>query len=199
MMGNMSVVFLLLGIILSIIIFYAKGKEIKIFLGIPILLLMASFFVGTFSMLNYNINVLIVLGNIGILFYFLKKSRILNFSIFSILLTIIYIFILNLDNLYLTSFNYYPILLIGTLFNILFSQNQNEIIANAVGSSICFETINFIYFQNFFGYASVFDFSFLNFAIYYILSGLLSNWGLVFIKKIFMRRKSQCVPLKSQF
>lgn len=199
MMEKISVVFLLLSIILLLTLFYIKDNKLKIFLCLQLSLFLASFFIGSVSTKTYEINILVVLGMIGMNVFFLKDSNIINVCIFTILLTIIYIFILNQDNLYLTSFNFYPILWVGVFFNILFSKNYNDLISNAITSGISFESLNFIYFQNFFGFAGSFDFSFLSFVLDFVLYSLALYFLLSLFKKLFIRRKNKCTPIESQF
>jgi len=199
MIENMSIVFLFIGLMFLAVLFYEKNLKSKIFLSLPLGVFLASFFIDEISTTAFEIDILIILGTFGILAYFLKKSKFINVCIFSILLTIIYVFILNLDNLYLTSFDCKPMLLIGLLLNLLFSANIFDTMSNAILSGICMETINFIYYQNFFKFSRVFDFSFLNFIFIYALLSTIMFLGIKFIKKLLKGRKAECCPLKSQF
>lgn len=198
MVENMSVVFLFIGFLFLIFLFYGSNLKKKL-ICVPLGILLSSFFAGTISKSNFQINILIILGLLWILIYSLSSSNILTISIYSVLLTTIYVFILNFENIYLTAFNFYPIMIVGIVLNALFGNNMYEIISNCVVTGFIFEIINLIYFWDNFGFAGVFDFSFLNFVCIYSLAATIICYFIKQIKNLYLRRKYRCTPLKSQF
>ena len=185
---NISIVFLFIGMLFLINLFYVRNKKVKISYLLPLALLLISFFAGEIKTGNLKLNILVFLGIFLLVINLSKNPRFYLSFVYSILLTIIYVFILNIDAVYLTIFNFNLILLLGSILNLCFANNINENILNVLFSGIFIETINLIYYQNNFNYAEIFNFSFLNFICKFVSFSLLVYMVKIFLLNVYKRR-----------
>lgn len=191
----MSVVFVLLGLMNLIILFYEKDKLSKIFLCVSLSFSLLSFFAGDLIFHNLEFNIFLLFSLIILLIFLSFKCSIkFNNISYIVFVNLAYILLTEIDDIYVTSFKPIPIIFIAIGFSIFMLKRPYEIMLSNIIAFILIETKNYFYFLDNFGFANILNVDFLINISSLILISLCLNLILKGLK-LMKRRKADEVEI----
>lgn len=193
--------FVCLGLVVIYMLFFVKSKTSeKFFFILPLVLLMASYFVGEMTFMSFSVNILSLMAVVVMACFYLSKlstkyKRIVLFAVvFNI---VVYVILVLINPYFLIQFNWLPVF-VCTLLLGLFALNKVFCVLSYLSlSTLSIEIFSCIATLKTFDFYSFFDENFYKFfVILYVIFVVLCN--LVKMAKFKRKTKTNIVLCKEE-